>query len=92
MTPSSNPWDTWTLDEDFLAALSSWTKANPENSIERVLDKICIAINANREVFDCIPDSPFPARSLVNALCQLIKVGTVRIRIDRYVVEMLTAL
>lgn len=88
MTPTSNPWNTWALDEEFFAALSCWTIANPETGIDRVLDKVCIAIEANRDFIECIPDSPFPARSLVKALCQLLKVGTVRIQVDVFAVEM----
>jgi hypothetical protein len=84
MTPASNPWDTWALDEEFFAALSCWTIANPETGIDRVLEKVCIAIEANRDFIECIPDSPFPARSLVKALCQLLKVGTVRFQVDVY--------
>jgi len=84
MSASSPPWGTWTLDENFFAALARWTIDNPESSIGRILDKICVAIDNSAEVVNFIPDSPFPARSLVQALTALVKVGRVSVLIDLF--------
>jgi hypothetical protein len=82
MPSSPRPWETWHLDEDFFGALSRWTIDNPENSIDRILERISTAIDDRKDLVNIIPDSPFPARSLVQALGQLIKVGTACLSID----------
>jgi hypothetical protein len=78
MPPKSPPWDDWKLDEEFLGALIRWTVAHPGSTIENVLNQICTAIDDSKDLVDLIPDSPFPARSLIKGLGQLIKLGTVR--------------
>jgi hypothetical protein len=77
---STNPlsWDPWELDSKFFDAMSQWTIDHPETTLDRVLDNICIGIDAGKDLLDLIPDNPFPARSLVKALGCLIKLGVVR--------------
>ena len=82
MSPTLRQWETWNLDRKFLDHLTRWTDDHPESRLDRVLDNICIAIDDSKDFLNLIPDSPFPARSLVQALCQLIKVGAVRLCID----------
>ena len=72
------PWNSWSLDEQFFDALCRWTKDNPTNSLTRVFDKICDGIDASRDIRGVIPDHPFPARSLIEALLCLLKLGVVR--------------
>jgi hypothetical protein len=71
------PWDSWELDPEFFKAMSRWTIEHPETTLDRVLDNICVGIDNGRDLLELIPDSPFPARSLVKALGYLVKLGTV---------------
>jgi hypothetical protein len=77
MPSSSRPWGTWNLDAEFFRSLSHWTIDHPESSIDRILDGICTAVDNTKYLLGLIPDSPFPAHSLVQALGQLIKIGMV---------------
>ena len=70
-------WDSWELDSEFFKAMSRWTLDHPETTLDRVLDSICAGIDNGKDVLDLIPDSPFPARSLLTALGYLIKLGAV---------------
>ncbi|KZP18437.1 hypothetical protein FIBSPDRAFT_956229 [Athelia psychrophila] len=65
----------WELDPDFFQAMSHWTKKHPESSLKKVMDKICTAIESSDSVMQFVPDSPFPARSLVTALVSLLRLG-----------------
>jgi hypothetical protein len=71
------PWDPWEIDPKFVKALSKWDRDNPENTLERVFDKINTGLENAQPLFDLIPDSPFPARGLVTALAHLVKLGLV---------------
>jgi hypothetical protein len=72
-------WDSWELDPKFFKAMSRWTIDHPETTLDRVLDNICAGIDNGKDLLDLIPDSPFPARSLVTALGYLVKLGAVYI-------------
>jgi hypothetical protein len=82
MSSTLRPWDTWDLDRKFLDDITRWTDNHPESRLDRVLDNICTAIDAGKDFIDLIPDSPFPAGTLIRTLGQLIKVSTVRLYID----------
>ncbi|KZP31458.1 hypothetical protein FIBSPDRAFT_1037451 [Athelia psychrophila] len=69
------PWPSWDLDPKFFQAMSQWTMDNPESSLDRVLDNVCTALEKSDSVMQFIPDSPFPARSLVTALVYLLRLG-----------------
>lgn len=73
------PWNSWSLDEQFFDSLCRWTKDNPGNSLTHVLDKLNDGIDASRDLRGVIPDNPFPARSLIEALLYLLKLGVVRL-------------
>ncbi|KZP08520.1 hypothetical protein FIBSPDRAFT_938937 [Athelia psychrophila] len=73
----------WELDPDFFKAMSQWTKKHPESSLKNVMDKIFSAIEDSADVMEFIPDSPFPARSLVKALVSLLKLGVVTDWLDQ---------
>ncbi|KZP10166.1 hypothetical protein FIBSPDRAFT_1051471 [Athelia psychrophila] len=68
-------WPSWKLDPDFFQAMSRWTMEHPESSLDKVMDNICSAIESSDSVMQLIPDSPFPARSLVTALVYLLRLG-----------------
>ena len=44
---------------------------------DHVLDDILVAIKTGKGLFPLIPDSPFPARSVVEALAYLVELGIV---------------
>ncbi|KZP06629.1 hypothetical protein FIBSPDRAFT_939933 [Athelia psychrophila] len=73
MQPSSS--SSWELDPDFFKAMSQWTKKHPESSLKSVMGKIISVIDGSTDVMDFIPDSPFPARTLVKSLVSLLKLG-----------------
>ncbi|KZP32455.1 hypothetical protein FIBSPDRAFT_944011 [Athelia psychrophila] len=71
--PSSSP--SWEFDPDFFKAMSRWNRKHPESSLKSVMDKIFSVIENSADVTQFIPDSPFPARTLVTALVSLLKLG-----------------
>jgi hypothetical protein len=77
MSSLSPPWEAWALDQEFFGALIRWTITHPESTLDRVLDNICVGIDKGQDIIDCIPEGLFPARSLVEALGRLVKLGTV---------------
>jgi hypothetical protein len=79
LSPPPSGWDSWELDPKFFKAMSRWTIDHPETTLDCVLDNICAGIDNRKDLLDLIPDSPFPARSLVAALGYLVKLGAVYI-------------
>jgi hypothetical protein len=79
MAPASipPPWDAWALDKQFLAALDKWLEDHPDQKPDTVLKSICTAIDSGKDLMGFIPDSPLPARSLVQGLGGLVKLGNV---------------
>ncbi|KZP32104.1 hypothetical protein FIBSPDRAFT_775527 [Athelia psychrophila] len=55
--------------------MSRWNRNHPETSLKSVMDKIFSVIDSSADVMDFIPDSPFPARTLVTALVSLLRLG-----------------
>ncbi|KAG5715858.1 putative quinate permease [Termitomyces sp. T112] len=72
---SAPPWEQWNLDAKFLEELSRWEDNNPQSRVDKVLDKLCSAIERGKEFFGLIPDGRFPARGLVMALANLVLLG-----------------
>jgi hypothetical protein len=77
-SPSALPWDPWELDPEFFAAMSRWTIEHPESTLDRILDRLCTAIENGQPLLELIPDSPFPARSLIKGITHLLQLGRVR--------------
>ncbi|KAJ7789372.1 hypothetical protein B0H14DRAFT_3503063 [Mycena olivaceomarginata] len=76
MATTAPPWKAWSLDDRFLADLDEWTKKHPEdNKLDIVLDKICEAIRDAKPWIDLIPNSPFPAGSLIQGLAAVVQLG-----------------
>ncbi|KZP32088.1 hypothetical protein FIBSPDRAFT_1037178 [Athelia psychrophila] len=73
MKPRSMP--SWKLDPAFFMAMSRWTEKHPGSSLKSVMDKICSVIESSADVMEFIPDSPFPARTLITALVSLLRLG-----------------
>jgi hypothetical protein len=57
--------------------MSRWTIDHPETTLDRVLDNIRARIDNGKDLLELIPDSPFPARSLITGLGYLVKLGAV---------------
>jgi hypothetical protein len=72
------PWGEWELDPIFFKTLSRWTHDNPESTLDRVLQNVCDGYQIVKEIMNVVPDSPFPARSLIGALAHLVQLGAVR--------------
>jgi hypothetical protein len=78
MVASPPPWNSWSLDEQFFGSLCRWTLQNPGSSLTEVLNKIRASIDITKDLRGLIPNAPFPARSLIEALLSLLKLGIVR--------------
>ncbi|KDR84379.1 hypothetical protein GALMADRAFT_710662 [Galerina marginata CBS 339.88] len=76
ITPNPNPWDTWTLDRDFLSQVYDWNAKHPENTLGRVFHKISVAIEQHELLFELVPDGLIPIRGFVKALAHIVKLGT----------------
>ncbi|KAF9465614.1 hypothetical protein BDZ94DRAFT_327325, partial [Collybia nuda] len=85
MEPAPAPWPEWDLDPKFFTALTRWTLKNPERSLDKILDNICVFINKTDNFLALVPDNPFPARGLVCALAHLIRLGVTISKANREV-------
>jgi len=72
------PWDPWELNSEFFAAMSRWTIDHPESTLDRILDRLCTAVENGQPLLELVPDSPFPARSLIKGIAHLLQLGSVR--------------
>jgi hypothetical protein len=73
------PWDEhWEFDEKFFKQMEEWEKAHSESTFANVIDNVNTAVSMHKPFLVFIPDSPFPARSLVHGLAFLLQLGTVR--------------
>ena len=73
----SPPWQTWTFNQDFLSAVKEWNKAHPENTLDRILNGTCAAIDQHNVLLEIIPNGPVPICGFVKALVHLVKLGAV---------------
>ena len=73
------PWDdNWQLDHKFFTQMEAWDTTHPESTLAKVLEKVNSAVTLCQPFIGQIPDSPFPARSLVQGLAYLLQLGSVR--------------
>jgi hypothetical protein len=73
------PWDeNWELDDKFFKQMEEWEKKHPESTFAKVIANVNSAVTMSQPFLGCIPDSPFPARSLVQGLACLLQLGMVR--------------
>ena len=73
-SPATMAWD---LGPAFFGALSRWTLDNPKSNSDHVLQQIFDGVDNCTALLDIIPDSPFPVRTLVRVLANLVKAGIV---------------
>ena len=73
------PWDeNWVLDEKFFRQMEAWETEHPESTFAKVIKKVNSAVTTCQPFLEHIPESPFPARSLIKGLAYLLQLGTVR--------------
>jgi hypothetical protein len=80
------PWEKWEVDNEFLQALQKWNASKPESSLDEVMKKVQeklskVADLAESEMakaaMEHIPNSPFPAGTLVKGLVSVMVIGVV---------------
>jgi len=74
---STVPWREWKLDKTFFLTLSQYTIDHPEATLQRVLHNVTKGLETSQDLFLLIPNAPFPARDLIQALAHLVKLGVV---------------
>jgi hypothetical protein len=84
MATTAPPLNAWALDKKFSADLDEWFEKYPDDKLGTVLDKVCKAIKTGKDFMNLIPDSPFPARSLIQGLAAVVKLGNVYRRLIFY--------
>jgi hypothetical protein len=73
------PWQGWEPDPDFLYELHKWNIAHKDNKLLAVLAKVNSILESKplEAALEFIPNSPFPAKSLVKAMVSLFLLGSV---------------
>lgn len=69
------PWGEWDLDKKFFRSFYIYFKENPQSTLDKVLDQMFELAEAGKDIHDAIPDDPFPAKTLVIVLSNLIRLG-----------------
>ena len=59
--------------------MEEWEKQHPESTLVKIMEKVNNVIELGEPFLRHIPDSPFPARSLVQGMAHLLQLGKVRI-------------
>ncbi|KAG6860524.1 hypothetical protein C0995_010199 [Termitomyces sp. Mi166 len=65
----------WELNVEFFTALSQWTLDHPDSTLDHVLRRVSDAIDRGKDYLDLIPNTPFPAQSLIKSVAQLIQLS-----------------
>jgi len=55
--------------------MEDWERNHPESTLAKVMENVNSAVSTSRPFLECIPDSPFPARSVVLGLANLLQLG-----------------
>jgi hypothetical protein len=73
-------WQAWKIDGDAISELRVWGAGHGNSNWRKLADKIDQSLKSDtfKAVQDFIPDSPFPAKTLVKALLSIVKLGIVR--------------
>jgi hypothetical protein len=75
--PTPTPWETWTLDQQFLSDVYNWNIAHPETTFHRMVKRISASIEEHDVLFELVPDGPIPIRGFVKAVAHVVKLGAV---------------
>lgn len=71
------PWDeNLELDRKFFTLMETWEAEHPESTFAKIMEKVNNAVTLCQPFLGYIPDSPFPACSLVRSLSYLLQLGT----------------
>jgi hypothetical protein len=73
------PWQEWELDSNFFYELKEWNNAHKDDKLPVVLANVNSVLESKpfEVALEFIPNSPFPAKSLVTALVNLFLLGSV---------------
>ena len=73
-------WEVWNIDGDAIAQLRKWGNDREGSKWIKLAEIIDRSLKSKTlaTLKDFIPDSPFPARTLVKALLNLVELGIVR--------------
>jgi hypothetical protein len=73
-------WEAWNIDGDAITQLREWGTAHGNSNWLKLAEKIDQSLKSKTidTLKDFIPDSPFPAKTLVKALLGLVQLGIVR--------------
>ena len=82
-TTQTNPtieWNAWNIDGDAITQLRKWGDAHSGSKWRRLAEKIDQSLKSKTldALKGFIPDSPFPAKTLVEALLNVVELGIVR--------------
>ena len=73
------PWQRWEPEPNFLNELQKWNNTHKNDKLPAVLAKVNSILESKpiEAALEFIPDSPFPAKSLVKAIINLFLLGSV---------------
>ena len=73
------PWQRWEPDLNFLNDLQNWNRTHKNDKLPAVLAKVNSILESKpfEAALNFIPESPFPAKSLVTAMISLFLLGSV---------------
>ena len=73
------PWKRWEPGSNFLNDLQKWNTANKDRKLPAVLAKVNRILDSKplQAALESIPNSPFPAKSLVKVMVSLFQLGSV---------------
>lgn len=82
-TTQTNPtpeWEAWDISGDAITQLRAWGTARGDSNWLKLAEMIDRSLKSKTldALRGFIPDSPFPARTLVKALLNLVELGIVR--------------
>jgi hypothetical protein len=73
-------WEAWNIDGDAIFKLRAWGAGRENSNWRKLDDTIDSSLKSEtlKALRDFIPDSPFPAKTLVKALLSIVQLGIVR--------------
>ncbi|KII95146.1 hypothetical protein PLICRDRAFT_169825 [Plicaturopsis crispa FD-325 SS-3] len=74
-SPTAVPWHDWKLDSTFVQSLSAYESGHPETTFDKVIGAILTAADYGKSFESYIPNSPFPAQTVVTAIISILTVG-----------------
>jgi len=72
--------------------MEEWERDHPESTFAKIIENVDNVIKTGKPFLEVIPDSPFPARSVIHGLAHLLQLGAVRITLFLFMLQVLTTL